>query len=278
MYKKIGVAVAFSPNCEAILSEAARLQCQFDAELVLIHVGNDEEEEKKFLDELVMKSAINTARLKIVLKKGGPAKKILSVCEKEKVDLLVAGALQRENIVKFYFGSIARKLIRKAKCSVMILINPTVPPQPFKRIVIDGTEGGDYTDTIRNGIRFAKLEKAHFVHIFKCIKLFGLSMAIAGEEENEKEQEETRRKILADETREIRSLLKDIDTKGLRVVIKVASGKPGFELRRYTEKVKADLLIVRSPAHKFNILDRIFPHDLELIIGDLPSNILIDKA
>ncbi len=278
MYKKIGVAVAFSPNCEGILSEAARLQCQFDAEMVLIHVGDDNEEERDHLDKLIRKSDINTARLKIILKKGGPARKILSACEKEKVDLLVAGALQRENIVKFYFGSIARKLIRKSKCSVMILINPSLPPKPFERIVIDGTEGGDYADTIRRGIRFARLEKARFVHIFKCIKLFGLSMAIAGEEANEKEQEETRREIIEEETKELKTILKDIDTKGLRVIIKVASGKPGFELRRYTERVRADLLIVKSPAHKFNIIDRIFPHDLELIIGNLPSNILIDKA
>jgi hypothetical protein len=64
----------------------------------------------------------------------------------------------------------------------------------------------------------------------------------------------------------------------LSINIKVASGKPGFELRKFTKRVKADLLVVKSPEHRLNFLDRIFPHYLELIMEDLPSNLLIDKA
>jgi nucleotide-binding universal stress UspA family protein len=76
-----------------------------------------------------------------VWEKGNPAKKIISVAKKEKIDLLIAGALQRENVVKFYFGSIARKLIRKSTCSLLMLINPANPAKAFRRIVINGTEG-----------------------------------------------------------------------------------------------------------------------------------------
>lgn len=278
MYKRIGVAVAFSPRCEAIIGEAARLQKLYDAELILIHVGNEEPDEKSYLEDLVATTKINTDKLKFIWKKGNPAKKILSIGKKEKIDLLIAGALQKESVVKFYFGSIARKLIRNSKCSILMLINPTIPSKPFKRIVINGTEGDFYTETIKHGIEVAKLEKAERVYIFKGIKLFGLSMALAGEEENEHDQEETRREIVSDEINEIEQILDGLDTGELNINVKVASGKPGFELRKFTKRIHADLLVVKSPSHKLNFLDRLFPHYLELVMEDIPSNLLIDKS
>lgn len=278
MYKRIGVAVAFSPRCEAIIGEAARLQRLFDAELVLIHVGDPEPDKKKYLAELINSTNVNPDRLKIIWKKGDSAQKILSIGKKEKIDLLIAGALQKESLVKFYFGSIARKLIRKSRCSILMLINPSSPPLPFKRIVINGTEGDNYADTIKRGIQLAKLEKAEQVHIFKGIKLFGLSMALAGEEENEHDQEETRRGIVSEEIDEINTILEGIDTDDLKINVKVASGKPGYELRKFTKRVHADLLVVKSPSHQLNVLDRIFPHYLELVLENIPSNLLIDKS
>jgi len=278
MYNKIGVAIAFSPRCEAIMGEASRLQKFFGAGLVLIHVGETQPDEKAYMEEMIEITGVNRDKVKIVWEKGNPAKKIISVAKKEKIDLLVAGALQRENVVKFYFGSIARKLIRKSTCSLLMLINPANPAKPFRRIVINGTEGDNYAGTIEQGIKLAKLEKAKRVHIFKGIKLFGLSMALAGEEETEHDQEETRRKIVGKEIEEIENILRGIDTDGLHVNIKVASGKPGFELRKFTKRVHADLLVVKSPGHQLNFLDRIFPHYLELILEDLPSNLLIDKS
>jgi hypothetical protein len=50
------------------------------------------------------------------------------------------GALQRENFLKYYIGSIARKITRKANCSVMLLINPSVERLPCKHIVVNGLE------------------------------------------------------------------------------------------------------------------------------------------
>lgn len=278
MYKRIGVAVAFSPRCEAIIGEAARLQKLYHAELILIHIGEDKPDEKSYLDELVKNSDINLGKTKFIWEKGNPAKKILSIGKRERIDLLVAGALQRESVVKFYFGSIARTLIRKSKCSILMLINPSIPPKSFDRIVINGTEGDNYSETINHGINIARLEKADRVYIFKGIKLFGLSMALAGEEENEHDQEETRREIVRDEIKEIENILAGMDTHGLNINVKVASGKPGYELRKFTKRIHADLLIVKSPSHKLNLLDRIFPHYLELVMEDLPSNLLIDKS
>ncbi len=277
MYKKLGVAVAFSPTCEAIIGAAARLQNMLKAELILIHVGEKKSSEEDYLQELIQTTAVNRKKLKIIWENGSPASKILGVCRKEKVDLLIAGALKKENIVKFYIGSIARRLIRKANCSVLMLIEPTSPAPAFKKIVIDGTEGLNNLKTIERGIELAKIENAQQVHIFKAIKLFGLSMAITGEEASERDYEEKRREIVGREIGEIEQLLNNIETDDLRVNIKIAAGKPGFELQKFTQKVRADLLIVKGPGHRLNVLDRLFPYHLETVVEDLPSNILIDN-
>ena len=278
MYKRIGVALAFSPSCEAIIGEVARLQKLYDAELILIHIGDSNPDEKKYLDDLVAASDINSEKLKFIWEKGKAIKKILSIGKRENIDLLVAGALQKESVVKYYFGSIARSLIRNSRCSIMMLINPSVPARKIKRIVINGTEADNYRQTISHGIEIAKLENAERVYIFKGIKLFGLSMALAGEEENEQDQEERRRGIVSQEIEEIENIVDELDTGNLKISVKVASGKPGYELRKFAKRIHADLLIVKSPSHKLSILDRIFPHYLEHVMEDLPSNLLIDKS
>jgi nucleotide-binding universal stress UspA family protein len=278
MYKKIGVAVAFSPNCEALLAEAALFQKIFDSELSLIHIGEKHSDEQSFLDQLIESAGLNRNKVKIVWEQGNPARKILSVGRKEKLDLLIAGALPKENLLKSYFGSIARRLIRKSTCSLLMLVNPTNPPQSFKKIVINGTEGVSYAQTMHRGIRLAKLINARKVHIFKGIKLFGLSMALAGEEETETHQEETRRTIVAEEIHEIEKILEEIELGKLHVNIKVAAGKPGFELRKYAKKMHADLLVVKTPGHKLGFFDRLFPHYLESVLEELPCNLLIDKS
>ena len=59
MYKKIGVAIAFSPRCEAIMGEASRLQKLFGAGLVLIHVGEVQPDEKTYMEELIEITGVN---------------------------------------------------------------------------------------------------------------------------------------------------------------------------------------------------------------------------
>ena len=66
MYKKIGVPFAFSPHCEAIIGEAARLQRLFDAELILIHVGDEKQDEKAYMKALVDSADVTMDKLKII--------------------------------------------------------------------------------------------------------------------------------------------------------------------------------------------------------------------
>ena len=277
MYKKIAAAVAFSPRMDAILSEVSRLQKLFEGELILIHVGDETEEKRSVLLKSLQKANIEAGLTQVFWETGDPAKKIKSVCKKQKVDLLVAGALQTENIFKYYIGSVARKILRKAQCSVLVLIDPTLNPTPFQKIVIHAGDDNDAKKTISTGCYIGQRDHAKQLHILREIKMFGFTMALAGEDP-EHEYSETRRKIMQEKIAEVKGLMADCPCEGLKINIKIVTGKSGFELSKFTRSAGADLLIVDAPKRDLNIFDRMFPNDLEYILADLPGNLLLVQA
>ena len=51
-------------------------------------------------------------------------------------------------------------------------------------------------------------------------------------------------------------------------------GKRGYSIGHFARVVRADLLVMNAPQTN-SIWDRIFPHDLEYILSDLPTDVLI---
>jgi len=66
MYKKIGLAIAFSPRIEALIAEAKRLVQIFDAELVLIHVGVKNPDLESKLEEIVTRQGLKQIPTKLI--------------------------------------------------------------------------------------------------------------------------------------------------------------------------------------------------------------------
>ncbi|MCL6260636.1 universal stress protein [Aquiflexum sp. TKW24L] len=275
MFHKIALAIAFSPRMEALIAESKRLKDLYQAELVLIHIGEKTEDRVKILNSILEKNGFDIEKVKIRWEEGKPAKKILHVCEEEKVDLLVAGALKSESLLNYYIGTIARKIIRNSKCSVLTLIEPLEKPTPFEKVVINGTEQEQTPFVIENGLEWCKLDGAKQVFVVNEIKMYGLKMATAAEG-NEEEIASARRKLVADEVEYVNNILKTLDKGDLKVNVKITCGKWAIELAKFAEDVNADLLVVGDEG-KLGFMDRLFPHDLEEILNNLPCNLLILK-
>ncbi len=274
MFKRIALAVAFSPRMEALICEAKRLKEIFDAELFLIHVGEKVPELENNLEAILEKHGLQKDA-NLVWETGNPARKIIHFSKENQIDLLVAGALNTEGFFKYYIGSVARKIIRKASCSVLMLIEPLENPTPFDKVVINGTQHDQTPFVIQQGLNWCKADKAKQVYVVNEIKMYGMQMAAAGEG-GEEEIGNTRRKLVAEEVDYVEKILKTLDKGDLRVHIKITCGKWAVELARFAEDIKADLLVVGDEG-KLGFLDRLFPHDLEDILSDLPCNVLIVK-
>lgn len=273
MYNKIALAIAFSPRMEALFCEAKRMKEVFGASLILIHIGQETQIKKQNLQALLEKHQVDLEKTKVIWKEGKPAKKIIQVCNQENVDLLIAGALKKENVFTYYIGSIARKIIRKANCSVLVLVEPSIEYTRFQKVVINGTQQAQTPEVIRRAIEFCKKEESQQVFIVNEIKMYLLRMAAASEESEEKSVI-IKKQLVQDEINYVENILKNIDRGDLKISIKVTGGRWAIELARFSDKVKADLLIVGGQEN-LTFFDRLFPHDLEDILSNLPCNVLI---
>jgi nucleotide-binding universal stress UspA family protein len=274
-FKKIAVAFAFSPRLMALLAETSRIQKYWNSELILIHVGEHSQQEEQQLEQLLAETKLSEcSALKIVWEKGNPADRILKICSRERVDLLVAGALKKESMMSYYLGTIARKILRKADCSVLMLTSPSTNPSPFKNIVAN-TEDTEFVEEVLSiACTIGQKENSIFLHVVREIKMYGLTMS-ASENRTEDEYAAFRQNLVQDEITDVEKILNHIPHEGLKVNIKLLSGKSGFELSKFAQRKNAELLIVGAPQRRFSFFDRLFTHDQEYLFEDLPCNLLI---
>jgi nucleotide-binding universal stress UspA family protein len=272
VFQKIGLAVAFSPTAGAMVAEAARLAQLLSAELMLIHVGDQNAKSERKISELA--AAVNLTDYKVVWRSGKPEKEILDACREKNIDLLVAGALKKENMIQRYIGSVARAIMRKADCSIFMVNNPSITPKPIQQIVVNAEDGAHMETAIATSCYLAEKENASWVHIVREIKMMGLTLA-ANEQLTAQEYTESKQNLVRDEIITVEKILEKISHSKTKVNIKMLSGKSGFELRKFVERKQADLLVVGAPPRRLSFFDRIFPHDLEYIFADMPCNLLI---
>ncbi len=273
-FDKIGLAIAFSPTSQALLTEAARLAVQLSAQLVVVHVGDRSAVEEAKMNELIQSVAHFNLTPIILWRKGEPVEEILKVCKSENIDLLVAGALKKENLLQNYIGTVARKIMRKADCSVLMIQNPIAERKPIQNIVVNAEDSPYVEQAIEAACHIGQLENAQWVHIARELKLLGLALS-ANEQCTENEYHDSMQGMVREELEQVEKILARIPHPKLKVNIKVLSGKAGYELARFAERKNADLLIVGAPARGFTLFDRVFPHDLEYIFANLPCNLLV---
>lgn len=273
-FETIAVAIAFSPSCLSILMEAKRLADVCGAALLLLHIGEKSSEKERELDEMMEKAGVNPNHSRVIWMEGDPVDTILRLCKLNIVDLLILGALEKENLLKFYIGSIARNISRKAKCSVLLLTNTSAQPQKYKKIIVNGVENPKTLHTINTALYLAKLLKVKDVTIVNEVHMPGIAMAIA-DDSTAPEAKEIKKNITEDFTENLLSLIDKCDAGDVKITDKIVKGKPGYAISKYASDKKADLLVINSPDTNLNLFDRIFTHDIEFILADLPCNVLI---
>jgi nucleotide-binding universal stress UspA family protein len=273
-FNVIGLAVAFSPTTQALLAEATRLTKWFEAQLILIHVGKKDRAKETAMQQLVMDAQLDEKQVRVHWVEGDPADQILQICQKEKVDLLVAGALRKENLLNYYLGSVGRKIMRKAHCSIWMISEPLQERKPIKNIVVDAEGSPSLFKLLSLACLIGQYEKSAWLHVVRELKLLGLALS-ARAQCTEEEYDDLKQTMVKEETELIEQALAMIPHGSVKINIKLLSGKSGYELTRFARRKAADLLIIQAPQKKFSLFDRIFTHDQEYIFSDLPCNLLI---
>jgi hypothetical protein len=273
-FETIALAVAFSPRLEALIAETKRFASLFNARVVFIHVGKRTSEKEKHLHNILSHYGFTDSNSTTEWEDGESVETILSVCKRNVVDLLLIGAVEKENMLKYFMGSVSREISRRAKCSVLMIIEPKLNPIPFQRIVVNGHDHSKTIHSIETAVYLAEREKLEEIFIVDEVDIPAVSMSIA-DDSTCPEVEQIKESIVTEESSRLSDLLSSIDSRGIRLKPKTFPGRRGFTIGQYAQHMNADLIVVNSPDHHMNIFDRIFTHDLEYMLADLPCNMLI---
>ena len=274
-FNTVGTGVTFSPNLKANICQSARLALLFEASLVLIHVGEKSLKKSATFDAYLAPFLKQGLKASVVFKPGEPVESILESVKENEVDLLILGALKRENFLKYYIGSIARKITRKASCSVMLLINPSTESLPCKHVVVTGLEDQKTPLTISAAFFVAQALSSEKITIVEEV-----SNTEVGNVQDDKSLRKStllKEKISRREDSRIQKILEDIPQKHKEnklVATQPIFGKRGYSIGHYAQVVRADLLVMNAPKAS-GFMDRLFPHDIEHILTELPTDILI---
>src|SRR5207237_4983085 len=169
----------FTPQFEQSLAEPKRVRYRFDAELCLIYVGEKSNETSaKFADALERLSLPKDSP--IHYEQGDPATAILQSIRENAIDVIVAGALEKEVVLHPFLGNVARRLLRESRSSVILFTHPAREPEPMRKIVFLAEYSEHGSKNLRRALHLAAREKSECVYVVRLITTFDESRAKQG--------------------------------------------------------------------------------------------------
>lgn len=275
-FRHLLIAVALSPRAKANLAEAFRLSAYFQAQLTIVHVGILDTSGRTKLLGWVEELAQDGVQHQLVERTGEPVKEILKACAEFNIDLLLAGALVKEGIWTYYVGSIARKLCRKATCSILLLTNPKVEQESIHRMAVSGVNHPKTATTLGVACRVGQLLGAKELVVVQEIP----SKQVAHAEDDRSMHLGTSQfqSICDREKERINSILAPMPnawTKDLVLDTRCLMGESGYTIGHYAALEQIDLLVLNSPDTRLKWFDRVFTHDLEYLLNELPCDLLL---
>lgn len=241
-YRTVGVASAFSPRFVQVLAEGKRVRDRLCRQLQLIYVGTrDDETARKFaaaFRELALPedSAIHYQEGE------DPAAAILEAACLNEIDLLVAGALEKEVVLRPFLGNVARTLVRKAACSVFLFIKPEREPKPLGRIVFLA----DYSDhgraALLKALHLAALEKCEKLYVIRVYTTFDEARAKARTDAPESGSEGAR--TLEEEEIALEKFIDSAGPNDVPIEARCIRGNTGYAALDFIQAIDASLLAV----------------------------------
>lgn len=249
------MGLAYSPSLEANIKEATHIAQSLSMEILFVHVHEGSPDQLTAIQSAVEKIDAPSLPHRFIWRKGPVAKELLKVAEEEKADLLLIGAVAREGLIRYYKGSLARQLIRQTDCSVLLLNKPGSGEKAYDHIVSHGVLHPKTKDSLAKSLAIAKAFQSRSWSVMAEIP-----------QENALEAENQR----------LEQLLSFSGTEAsLKIKVQALVGKGGYSLGHYVQSQKGDLLVLNSPDTKLGYRDRVFTKDLEYLLSELPSDLLI---
>lgn len=266
-YRTIGVASTFSPRFVQVLAEAKRLRDRLGSRLNLIYVGKkDAETTRKFGD--VLRELELPADSVILYHQGDPAVAIVEAAAANNVDLIVAGALEKEVVLRPFLGNVARRLVRHARCSVMLFTKPDREPKPLQRIVFMADYSDHGRSALKQALRLAAAEG--------CERLYVVSVYTSFDEARAALAENSDARTLDEEEAALEEFIDSAGPTEVPIEARCIRGNTGYAALDFIQSVEANLLV--APIESAAAANDDLPPQIAWITETIPCNLWVVRS
>ena len=275
---KILWSVDFSRDSKAAIRFSSRIEYPKDSEGLLLHVVTKNEELKSFahasdlLEQLsqLRKNTIehvhrhlkkladqflpSTLHYTILVREGNPGEEVLSVLNKEEIDLAVLGTRGISGIKRFFFGSVSDWVLQEAPCPVLVVRGAGRKGEQGLRIVMatDGSPEAETAVEFLNQLRFPPHSEIILFHVIEPTdytvvqddyKILGLGRS--GLQELQELTKEIHQRREQAKTSLLQQAKKKINRRNVKVE-KIAIGYAAEEIIKAASRFRADLIVMGS--------------------------------
>lgn len=267
-YRNIAVASTFSPRFVHVLAEAKRVSGRFGSNLSLVYVGErNAETDQKFSE--VLKQLELPGDSTIHYTKGDPAAAILSTVKDNDIDMIVAGALEKQVVLQSFLGNVARRLVREAGCSVMLFTEPNIEPKPLRRIVFVADYSDHGREALKKAIELAAREGTERLYVIRIITTFD-EIRAARETTGESGGATT---SSSDEETALEELVLSTGATEVPIEVRCIRGNTGLAGSDFVQSMAADLLVVPIPPSPDS--GKNLPANIAWITDVIPCNLWV---
>src|SRR3989454_8490282 len=238
-YKIIAVATTFSPRFRDVLAEAKRIRERFPADLHLIYVGERNEETANKFRNVLTELHLPPDSM-VHYEQGDPADAILRTLAREQIDVIVAGALEKEVVLHPFLGNVARRLVREAACSVVLFTKPAAKPKPLRRIVFVADYSRQGLQALKRTLSLAAAESCERLYVIRIITTFDQARALIRADPEKGEKPQTK----DEEEEALEKFVLSAGETEVPMEARCIRGNTGLAASDFVQSVKANLLVV----------------------------------
>lgn len=270
---RILACIADSPHAPVVRDGALWLAGALGAELSFINVGEDSPAARARLRDRLL-DPVGEAERPLLIRPGQPEQVICDAARDTDADLIFAGALEQEGVYRDLFGSVARRVARRAPCSVLLSVGQHPAPSLGCRVVALVEPDPASRGMLHAVAALTRAAEGGALHVVRELPLHAShlrALAHAGDHG----AREAALAQNASEREALGMLLEGIDLDGVTVVRECFGGRRGAEALRYAADVDAGLLALPAPGRAMGWWHRFFSHPAEVALQRLPCPVLL---
>ncbi|MEZ6151157.1 MAG: universal stress protein [Pirellulaceae bacterium] len=249
--KTIVVATDFSERSDRAIRRAKLLAREFDANLHLVHVVDDDQAQlivqaerdasTKLLEELTHTlEELDAVKCDFRVVLGRPSSGIVQAARDIDADLIVIGPHRRQLLRYILIGTTAERTIRAADRPVLMANG--VPKGSYRRALL-ATDLSSYSEaTVRTAKSLGLLDRTNvsLLHVYSAPGASLMSRATLGEGQKRAYVMEHRQQA----NEEVRSFVDRVNVDGMSTILKPATGDIGETICSTADELSAELIVV----------------------------------